>query len=309
MNLFFASMHGAAAEEVAILCRGAGVNMFVSPANGIIDTLTKIHEKKGLEPLGVKFLSHFELESMLSTKSIDLILATTPDQIEQYNSQIRARWGVPLAVRHGVNSFDAFRKLGLKNFMTPSLRAADEAALRNTFISRKLVPWDRVPQPESDTEMRGGFFSYIHNYEKCWPGHKSKFDWIRAAVAPIPMRNYGNGSPHGQTNDLAAMRGSRGTIHIKGGQVCCNAVIRSMSVGTPVIMDEATYRDCYFDQVDGICVMKGTQDIISLVKALDQNDDAFVGASALARASAERQFSYDDDLGARFLKFISACEV
>jgi hypothetical protein len=73
------------------------------------------------------------------------------------------------------------------------------------------------------------------------------------------------------------MFGSKATIHIKDRHVCCNAVIDSISVGTPVIVDDETVEllaleDYVVHMVSGVR-FKTVDEAVEWIRMLDQDDD------------------------------------
>lgn len=299
-------MHGSAATDIALLCKGSGVDFYMpEPNSQIVRTLTKIEERPYFEKLGAKFLSDVSILEMLKSRALNSVLLSTPEQIEQYQLISEGHdVMVPFIIRHGLNSFDKFKKLGTKNFITSSKDAALKMAECNCFITRKLIPWDMFPRP-SHTERRKGFFSYIHGYSKKFPKEYDMFGTLQGLLPTICIKNYGNGSPDGEVNDLKSMSISRGTIHIKGGNAVCNAVVRSMAVGTPVIMDSNTYKACHFDQINGIIVKDNIEGVVHEIEAL-MNEDILDEKSFYTYMQAKKQFSFVPELKTAFLSFLNS---
>ena len=131
-----------------------------------------------------------------------------------------------------------------------------------------------------------------------------RFDRLNAILGERFVVNYGKESPNGEVDDLSTMRRARATVHVKDGQVACNAVVRSMAVGTPVLMDRKTWHDCFFDGIQGIRVRDSVEELASDISRLAFDDEWLQDSCDEAWASAHRQFSYDSELGARFLEFL-----
>jgi hypothetical protein len=172
----------------------------------------------------------------------------------------------------------------------------------NCFVSRKLIPWDRFPRGVW-SEEREGLGSYIHHYEKKYPGEHFKFNELATTLAGkgVLLQNYGAESPHGKVDDLSLMCRSVATVHIKGGNAVCNAVVRSMAVGTPVLMDRWTHVRCFFDKIEGIIV---TDDLAGEVKRLVTDEDYLEEMIDKTMSFARRQFSWDEGFGEEFRMFI-----
>ncbi len=106
-------------------------------------------------------------------------------------------------------------------------------------------------------------------------------------------------------DDLQSMHGSRATVHIKGGAVCCFAVVHSLVLATPVVMDEETHSRCFFDSVDGLLVRKDVRAVADELQRLAGDDEYWLRASSAALRSARTQFAYVPELGARFREFLA----
>lgn len=303
MKLLFPSMHGSSTTEIALLCLSAGIELFVPcKGNTLIRTLVVPSHENYLSSLGVVMIrSDDELRARLP--SMDAIMVGSPEQIEDFNSNIvilAPRIG--LVVRHGLNSFSKYKLLGIKNFITCSHRAADIMNC-NSFITRKLIDWRYFYR---STEDRLGIDSYIHHYSKYWPKARERFDELNRflAITGLIVKNHGYGEPDGSINDLERMRQSIATVHIKDGQAVCNAVIRSMAVGTPVLMDRLTYENCFFDGIDGILVCNTIADLASKAAVLVRESSELEEACNAAYNAARRQFTPDAELGIRFANFV-----
>lgn len=309
-SILFASMHGSAAMEIAILCNGAGVKMY-TPIYGsnLISTLVNIGDMQHLGSLGVTLLRDSEIKDLLTSGGIDAIFLTTPEQILQLRKNIDPIKKLPFVVRHGVNAFDKFMALETKNFLSPSPHGLSQMPGCHRFLMRKMVPWEILPKSDTYGWQRSGFHSYIHNFAKKWPHAIRKFEMLKGMLDDtMTLDWYGWESPKGTVNDLFTMKSSRGTIHIKDGQVACNAVIRSMAVGTPVLMDRETYKKCFFDGIDGILVEDDIMGVLKMMKKLQDNeflDEACEDAYFMAK----KQFTFTNDLGDEFISFLEKLRI
>lgn len=304
MKIFFPSMHGAAASEIGYLCKRAGVEMVVPfGGNTLIRTLVKDSDEPWLTQLGVR-MAKSDDEIRETVKDCQAIMVSTPEQIDQLRENIFPIKEVPFIVRHGLNSFKKFNERGTKNFLSCSQLALETMVGCNGFLSRKLMPWEIMPKPNPDVEGRVGFFSYIHSYRKSWSGAAARFDRLNQLIHPTVVVCYGDHNPEGRVDDLNKMLFSRGTVHIKDGQAVCNAVIRSMAMGTPVFMDRLTYNKCHFDQIYGLYVYETIEDLSKHVKLVNGSDDLLEQLVVDTIADAKKQFTYTDELGDRFKTYL-----
>lgn len=271
----------------------------------VIRTLTKPEEISYFESLGSKFFPDDEAvtKALASCEYAGIILAT-PEQITQLKA---TNTKIPFIIRHGLNSFIKFNKHGTKNFITCCRRAANNIPNCHYFLNRKLLPFDHLPKPTFDAKNKQFYHSYIHHYEK-WKTAYAKFNELIMMLVPsmdMVISNHGAGSPLGETNDLQCMDSSRGTVHIKDGNAVCNAVIRSMYMRTPVIMDRETFDKCYFDEIKGIIVKDNIRQIAAEIELLEDN---FYLESKM-QAIDLNQFIWDEELGQRFKDFLAHLKV
>jgi hypothetical protein len=209
-----------------------------------------------------------------------------------------------LIVRHSSSEIDQLHGLGIRNFFSTSQRALDQFPGRNTMLKPKLLDWSRMPLPNQDPASRCGVASYI-NYYWMWPDALQRFQYLTQALS-LPAVNYGVDSDAGIVPDLETMMHSRATVHIKYGGACCFAVVRSMAMGTPVVMDRGTWEQAYFDGVEGILVRDTMEDVASELARLQSDDDYWSTASRDSYLSARRQFSFRNDIGNDFRRFVEA---
>ena len=231
--------------EWAIRCRDAGTRIALPPRDGKEALLVDCSEKFAapLQHYGaIWYETRDALRAAVDAGLIDAVVVATPKQLEA----ARAFLGpLPMIVTHAVNRFDQYREIGITNFISPSRRALMRVGAPNQLLSvrvrdlarlRKQVKPLRVPLPR-----RSGFFSYIHRYARSWPRAHELFSTIADDLTPgIDVRNFGIDNPAGRVHDFEYMLRSRATIHVKDDGVSCTAVINSISVGTPVLMDTET---------------------------------------------------------------------
>jgi hypothetical protein len=116
-------------------------------------------------------------------------------------------------------------------------------------------------------------------------------------------------SPHGHVNDLETMARARATLHFKDKGSCCNAVIDSISVGTPVLIDSETLKtlgaeDYLVHMVSGI-VVENADDAAEWIQRLHGDDMFLEELCYRTREFARLKLKITSDDVARFREFIA----
>jgi hypothetical protein len=303
--VFFAT-HGESAIDVTQLCRGAGVQIDLGgKKNRMVSANTTPDEQARLTTVGAGAPSDEELERRFRQRWYDAVIVKIDRQIREFYANIRPLDPrVPMIVLHGNNCFEVWKRLGVENFMSASLNALAIMSHCETFHTRKLVNWDWLPSVRTIPSERSGFASYIHAYPRAWPGAWQRFEELNRLLAPESITAYGWGSPGGMTCDVTAMRHARATVHIKDSGICCFAVIRSMAMATPVVVDRLTYDRCFLDGLEGPIVCNGVCEAAEELRRLAADDDYWLMRSTATLAAARRQFSCDEELAGRFREFL-----
>ena len=301
MRLLYFSLHGGEAIEMALLCQGAGIDLDIAGSrNQLVEAKTSPIEQTRLRTFGVGHPSDEAILDTVRAGGYHAVMVSTPEQVQQFRERIEPFCGdIALIVRHTVNCFDDFRRQSIRNFYSLSPRALLLMPECQTFLGRRLLAWDWLPAVSHGPSERHGFASYIHDYAEFWPDEYAKYIQLNQVLAPEQVVNYGNASEAGVVNDVQSMHGSRATVHIKGGAVCCFAVVHSMAMATPVVMDEETYHRCFFDNLAGIRVMKDVQAVADELRRLASDDDYWLDVSRATYRLAREQFSYSDELESR----------
>jgi hypothetical protein len=301
MNIFFASVHGALTTELGILCRGTGHRLFV-----LARECTLVHAEQGhtisergaFADLGIEFIgTNEELRDRI--KEADLFVIVTLRQEELTRRLVPGRRAVIAAIP--AERSREFNHRGIQNFLSPSARHLSLLTARNKFLYRKLVRREAFPATASVDE-RFGFYSYIHWMEKYWPMASQKLRRLNA-ISPVKVRNFGFGSDEGAVDDLTFMKAAKATIHIKDLGVACNAPVRSLALGTPVVMDHETYINGFFDCIDGITVVPSV-DAVALEIAKLETDAVYLAEKVSQAEQASRQFTFRKEHGDAFAKFL-----
>lgn len=299
MNILFASTHGSLATELSILTKNIGARLFLTTSNSaIIPTATKPHEKQYFEKLGAIFIEDDDdLSKKLDYQFFDTIVIAVPQQLMNIS-----KTKTPIIAMTGTSSIWEFKDI--KNVMCPSQKALDMLDPNcNKMLYPKLLNWEVMPK-DTHSYNRYGFSSFINCYDTLWQYSKTKFDEIKKMLPETKIEWYGSGSKKGIVDDLRVMRKSKATIHIKDKGMCCNAPIRSMGTGTPVLMDQETYDKGYFDSIEGIIVRNSLEELRSEIEKIDRDEDYLEDLSESAYFSAKRQFSCSSSHATNFKMFL-----
>ena len=305
MRLLFFAVHGNDAESLSLLCRGAGVDLDIARRNRFVDAASTSADLQRLAQLGVGAANEEELCERIGTGVYDGIVLSTPEQVIAYRRSLRTlNNSIPLIIHHTINRYDVFDRQCIQNFLSPSRRALVRMRSPNSLHIRKQVGYQWLPDPVKDVHERRGLVSFIHNYEQLWPHEWKKFVQLNRQLSPLGIENYGEGTSGGVVNDVDVMRGARATVHLKGAGICCYAVIRSMALGTPVIVDEETVHRCHLDDVAGLFVGRDLQQIADELTRLTTDDDYWCETSENVARLAKQQFQYSQDLGDGLCEFL-----
>jgi len=280
-NLLFASGHGGATKEIALLCKHAGIQLSL-PGSDTREPLKHLVKDEDGERLGLPvYKTMRDIAQAIRNNEVNGWLVAKPEVMVS----IRKHFGdtVPIAARHSVNSFDKYQKFGLNNFISPSRTALKKMGAANQWLSvkaRNHEDYDKFIEKRPPVQRRQGFFSYIHHYEQYWKRAYSFFSEVQRQLAgAVLTENYGKDTTGGMVDDHKTMIKSKATLHIKDGQVCCNAPINSICLGIPVLMDYETLErlgmeDYIVHQVSGL-LFETPEECVKWISILDQ-DDAFL---------------------------------
>jgi hypothetical protein len=283
-NLAFLSGHHRHTHEMAIRCHEAGVQLSLPPEE--TQDLLRHYVTKGLIPwlgleaLGVHYHERYgDLKRAVEDGEVNAFMVSLPEHLEL----VKQHFGpIPVAADHMVNRYEDYRARGLRNFVSPSRRALGLMNVPNQLLSIKVRDFAWLNRTTSGRRIpvrkRRGFYSYIHNYER---QSSRAFRLFTAIVerlrGEVELKNFGRGSPHGEVVDLPTMLRSRATLHIKDWNVCCNAVIDSISVGIPVLVDDETLdrlglEDYVVHMISGIR-FRDADEGEEWIRLLDRDDD------------------------------------
>lgn len=308
MKILYFPRHGDGAIEMALVCRGAKIGLEISGKdNGLCRANTTSADLVGLRKLGVATPDRAEVIRKLTQRDYSAVLVHQAYQVDDFRELLQSLHpDIPLIVRQSSEGIRPMKECGMRNFISTSQRALDQFPECNTCLKPKLLDWSRLPTAEHHPSSRTGVVSYINHYTAAWPVAYRKFQELNQILKP-PVINYGIGSPAGVVRDLATMLASRATVHIKNGGACCFAVVRSMAMGTPVVMDRETWRQGYFDGVDGLLVRENLSEVADELTRLQHDDAYWVSTSRDTLQQAKRQFTYRKTLGREFRKFVKRC--
>lgn len=297
-KLLFASGHGGSTKEIKALCELAGVELIL-PGKATQEQLRHLATEKEAERLGLSCLSSFEeIGAAIRNGDVNGWLVALPEAIEGIRKTFKHH--VPIAARHSVNAFSKYQKLGLRNFISPSRTALKKLGAENSYLSVKVRDFDEYDQfsPQvKPARSRKGFYSYIHHYKRYWKRAGTFFEEVQALVGgAVPVENYGKDSAGGEVNDRKTMVKAKATLHIKDGQVCCNAPITSICLGIPVLMDYETLatlgmEDYIIHNVSGL-LFETPQQCVDAIRLLETEHDYLDELSARTKAFARLKCKY-----------------
>lgn len=90
------------------------------------------------------------------------------------------------------------------------------------------------------TESGNLIISLIHFYESYW---KEDYKFAKTITSNL------YGAPSNMVDDIEKLKEARWLLHIKPTGVLCNAVIRALACGVPVIMDTQTFNNGWYEKV------------------------------------------------------------
>lgn len=300
MNILYASTHGALTAEIAILCNRTKNKMFLLTKEcSLITAGHPAGECSFFEELGIEGI--VSNEGLLDKiKEIDFVLVSTPEQVKKARDIVKCPLGIVAAIPGGMA--DEFNKLGVNNFMSPSSRHLSLLNCSNKLLYPRLIWKEKFPGAVL-VEEKSGFYSYVHWMRKYWPKSAAKLDRLNL-ISSVTVKNFGFESPYGVVDDLAYMRKAKATVHIKDKGLTCTAPVRSLAVGTAVIMDEETYCNGFFDSVRGMTVVKTIEDVAREIERLETDIDYLEEKSTEALENAASQFGYRKEHGDAFAEFL-----
>jgi hypothetical protein len=314
-NLVFLSGHHRHTQEMAIRCHEAGIQLSLPPES--TQDLLRHYVYKGLIPhfgleaYGVHYYERYEdLKRAVDRGRVHAFMVSRPEHLDL----VRKHFGsLPIAADHMVNQYDEYRARGLRSFLSPSRRALALMDAPNQALSIKVRDFAALEKTIVDHGLpvreRRGFYSYIHHYERRWPRAYGLFTAISETLrGAVDVRNFGRESPHGEVPDLPTMLRSRATLHIKDAQVCCNAVIDSITLGIPVLVDEETIErlgleDYVLHMVSGIR-FRTADEAVEWIRILDGDDGLLADLSDRTREFAWRKCRDTPEDVERFRQFV-----
>lgn len=310
-NLVFASGHGGATKEIKLLCERAGVQLSL-PGTETRKALKHLVKDEDAAKLDVPLYKTMDdIKAAIARNEIDGWLVAQPKTIEK----IRENFGeaIPIAARHSVNSYKRYQELGLKNFISPSRSALKTMNVPNQWLSVKVRDFKsyRKTSPETlPAHQRKGYYSYIHHYKRYWKRAFEFYTTVQEQINDaVHIENFGAEADRGIVNDHKTMLKSKATLHIKDGQVCCNAPINSICLGIPVLMDYKTLEvlgmeDYIIHQVSGL-LFETPEECVNWIRTLEYDNDFLNELSRRTRAFAELKCQYTSQDYVQFRNFLN----
>jgi hypothetical protein len=231
----------------------------------------------------------------------DLFVVVMPEQVERVKRIAKCPLAVMAGFPHVKPSVTLFNEMKINNYLSPSAKHLALLTGSNKLLYPKLILRETLPDPES-VEERSRFFSYIHWMDEYWPIASEKMRRLNT-ISMVTVENFGFGSPSGVVDDLAYMRKAKGTVHLKDQGLTCNAPIRSLALGTPVVMDYDTYNNGYYDNITGITVVNSLDDLANEIEKLDSDID-YLQKKSTGAMEASVQSDYRQEHGDAFIEFL-----
>jgi hypothetical protein len=308
-NLLFASGHGGSTKEISQLCKKSGVQL-VLPGEATRELLSHLVKDADAQQYSTSLLATAdEIKQAIVARKVHAWLVARPESIEK----IRENFGsdIPIIARHSINSFDKYKKLGLKNFISPSRTALRQMNAPNQWLSVKARNFSEAVYAADvlSARERRGYFSYIHHYSEYWKRAYGFFSEIVNLVdGAVPIENFGKGTTKGIVDDDHTMAKSKATLHIKDGQVCCNAPINSIALGIPVLMDYETLQklglqDYIIHQVSGL-LFDTPQECVRWIQILENDPEYLDELSKRTKTFARLKCQYSSQDYLQFRKLL-----
>jgi len=191
------------------------------------------------------------LASVHNRKRLDALAGRTPE-------------GMAMAARHG-------------HWLVK--READAAALRDAYgVETAVAPYyypdlagAGPPDPARPVALLCA--SYINRYDRVGRGRGfERFELVRQTLGE-GCAWYGAGSAHGVVvDDAVAFRRARFTLNLKHWGYVCNAVVRSLCAGVPVVMDRRSFEigryEGFLAPRCGLVVLDTVHEIAAFVRDL-----------------------------------------
>lgn len=299
-NILFFQRHGSHFHDFANLCHNVGIGLF-TPYK-----YRKSRMRKEINGMYKIYKDNNKLEKDIRRGFFDFIIFSGEDDLLFFINNFK-------------NSSDFLYSLGgsgsiftkLKNkysnqisgVISPSAKAIELIGNPNSFLKRKL-PLSQSHGKFVSPNERFGAYSYIHYYD----GYKKYQEYLqfqrilKEKNSDIVCEAFGR--PRKNVKDFRTMRKSRITIHIKDKGMVCNAVSKSMAVGTPVFMDRETYEKGYYDSIDGLYVFDSLEDMADEVVRVHEDLDYFKDMlHEMKKISCN--FFYSDFYGDSFVSFLN----
>lgn len=312
MKLLYFSVHGDGTSEMAQLCNYCGVELWIPDKD--TQHQFKHHQSRKewvirFKNNNVKIVQREELFDKIRDNFWQALIFANPEQIDLFKKHLLPlNKNLKFFIRHGVNSAEKFKKCGVRNILTPSRRFAYENDFEHVFISRKMLDLNFIDKHKRiNIEDRKDFATFIHYYQKHWPLEYKRCKLLQS-LSNIRIQHFGYKQQNGLVPDKTTMPQFKSLIHIKGGQVCCNAPLKALSIGLPVITDWSTIiktqMEDYLVHEMGSFVGYSILDLIPIVRRLDNDKDFLLEHSQRAKDFAQKKLRPDKELKQRFIKFL-----
>jgi len=195
--------------------------------------IIKIFEEIGFEATSFKY---YELEN--PEKDTDILVLAGNNLAEQFIDSkpffLTIVGTVDLKEISHLTSNKNF--LGIISSSANKHKEASSYDLKSVYIKRRYN-FKKEDIQTTNYEYKS-IISIITNYPLYWPEAYKQFEKIYELNPHLEIKHYGS---DGWINDVEKIKEAKYLLHIKYRGHVCNAVVKSLALGVPVIMDTATY--------------------------------------------------------------------
>jgi len=206
--------------------------------------------------------------------------------LADYVSNQKAIW-LSMSRRISFTGFKYFKNNLFKGYLCGSIELYETVTSENipAIFYRKKYPFAEIFKQlhKDETYNTKHIITLINNYKSTASEHKwnkpqnsyKVYESISTAVSNFDFDRYGapdNEKTFDESNKIQAA--ARYTIHIKYWGHVCNAVIKSLALGTPVLMDQETFHKgrykAYLRHRENAMIFKTKEEIVDFLKSPDE---------------------------------------
>lgn len=312
-GVLFLANHGAAIKEASILYRAAGVPLWLAGPL-LRDILPYALQPEQVDiykdgDINIAYTAA-EIRTLITEGVIGVVVFVIPELA----NLIRAVLGnVPLVLRHSTGDKFRLKQAAPYSLFSPSANMLGEVNAPNQWQSVKCVDFEQGDLLQEATELpvsdRSGIFTFINHYQPRCSDSYAVYQALKSSIPDIDLKHYGEGSDLGTRSAFDALKGARATLHIKDDGVCCNAVIESISVGVPVVMDRVSYRALglekyVVDHVSGM-LFDTVEEGAAILRKLSEDDEYLEQLRETTLQHARKCYQLDSGSIDEFRRFLN----